>query len=164
MLERISWSTYWAVIVIGLVIYYTVLLILLYQKGFFFKGSIKTIPSHSGTPDPSSNPQRNLFGLEETVIENPGDKHNQQLAADDNILMPIVHDLIQELKEFITGISERSYVKEEVIMGVQIIIKNYKRIEDSPYQKSINDFIKSECEEYCSIHLSEDEIGRIWKG
>jgi hypothetical protein len=78
--------------------------------------------------------------------------------------MPVVYDLTEELKGFITDIAERSYIKEEVVTGIQLIINSYKKLEGSSYQKSINDFIKNECEEFCSIHLSEDDIRRIWIG
>jgi len=163
MLERISWSAYWTFIVVVLAIYYLILFVLLYQKGFFFKNRVKTIPSPSGKQEPS-NQQPNLFGFQDAVREMPGDQNTHQLPVDDKILMPLVHDLIQGLKVFITDISERSYVKEEIIMGIQVIINNYKRLEDSPYHKSINDFIKNECEDFCSIHLSEEDIRRIWLG
>ena len=122
MLEKISWSSYWTVVVIVLAIYYLVLFVLLFQKGFFSKNRVKAIPSHSGRQEPAGNPQPNLFGFENSVAEISDSQINQQLPVDDKILMPLVHDLIQELKEFITDISQRSYVKEEVIMGIQVII------------------------------------------
>src|SRR6185295_3769759 len=108
--------------------------------------------------------QPNLFGFKDTVKDPASQSGNSQPAVDDKILMPLVHDLIQELKGFITGIADRSFIKEEVIMGIQLIIKSYKKLEGSPYQKSINDFLKNECEDYCSIRLSEDDIRRIWIG
>lgn len=164
MLERISWSTYLTVIGVMLAIYYLLLFVLLFQKGFSLKRRGRTDARSFTIQEPAGNPQPNLFGFEEGAKENAGNPGKQQMLADDNILMPFVHDLIQELKAFIIDISERSYVKEEIIMGIQVIIRNYEKLEGSPYQKSINDFIKSECEERCSIHLSEEDIKRIWKG
>jgi hypothetical protein len=158
MLERISWSSYWMVVVIVSAIYYLVLVVLLFQKGFFSK-----ISSHSGEEKSFSGQQPNLFGFEGNK-ENSRNQINQQQPSDDQPLMPVVHDLIQELKGFIADISERSYVKEELVMGIQVITKNYKQLEASPYQKFINDFIKSACEDYCSIHLSEEDVRRIWIG
>lgn len=164
MLERISWSSYWTVLVIALAIYYLVLFLLHYQRGFFSKSRVKAISSDTSTHDSLESVQPNLFGFQDTSVKKSVSQVTSELPVDDKILMPLVHDLIQELKDFIADISQRSYVKEEVIMGIQVIIKNYKKLEGSPYQKSISDFIKNECEDCCSIHLSEDDIKRIWIG
>lgn len=163
MLGNISWSFYWTVIVIGLLIYYSVLFVLLYKSGLFSKIKFTTVPSRSQKPEPAGNPQPNLFGFESLAVEISGGQASQ-LPGDDKILMPLVHDLINELKGFITGIAERSFIKEEVVIGIQLIVNSYKNLEGSSYQKSINDFIKTECEDYCSIHLSEEDIKRIWIG
>lgn len=163
MLERVSWSTYWTVIVIVALVYYAFLFILFYKNRLLFRKKVKDTNSIDFR-GPAETHQPNLFGFEGVANERSEDRPDQQFAADSNILMPLVHDLIQELKEFIVGIAERSYIKEEVIMGIQVIIRNYKKLEASPYQKSINDFIKSECEDHCSIHLSEEDIRRIWIG
>jgi hypothetical protein len=162
MLQRISWSAYWAVIVTVLAIYYLVLLFLLYRKGFFFKNSVKTISS-SRSPEPSTG-QQSLFQSEAGPYGTTPVQNLQPSFEDDSIVMPLVHDLIQALREFITEIAERSYVKEEIITGIQFIIKGYSKLKGSPYQKSINDFIKNECEDYCSVHLSEEDVKRVWNG
>jgi hypothetical protein len=162
MLERISWSAYWTVIGIGLAIYYLGLIILFYKKGLFLKNNLRSAAANK--EQATANVQPNLFGFTDPASEHSSIQKKEQLPVDDQILMPTVHELIQELKAFIVDISERSFIKEEVIMGIQVIIKNYKRLEGSLYQKSINDFIKNECEDYCGIHLSEEETKRIWIG
>ena len=161
MLERISWGQYWVAVLILSAIYYFILLMLLFQKGMLTrqKGLQPVKPREAETIQQTGLSSNERIPLEKTIRED-----DEEIIISNDSLMPLVHDYVQELKEFITDIAGRSYVKEEVIMGLQIITRNYKKLDGSPYQQSINDFILHQSEENCSIHLSAEDLKRIWLG
>lgn len=162
MLERISWGQYCAAVLILSAIYYFILLVLLFQKGML--PGKKRLPSVQPKREAETITQPGLFPDEPIPLEKTIREDDEEITISNDSLMPLVHDHVQELKEFITDIASRSYVKEEVIMGLQIITRNYKKLDGSLYQQSINDFILHQCEENCSIHLSAEDLKRIWLG
>ena len=164
MLERISWGQYWWAIVIVSAIYYLILLVLLYQKGMLLKLKEKRIQGIKDQPGTSSTQQSTLFANYDIPLETSFQEDGEEITIANDSLMPVVYNHVQEIKEFITDIANRSYVKEEIIMGLQIITRNYKKLYGSPYQQSVNDFILNKCEESCAIHLSAEDLKRIWLG
>lgn len=162
MLEKITWGQYWWTIVMLSAIYYFLLLVLLYQKGMLLKRR-KSRPIIS-QPNVPGITQPTLFENNEIPLERTFNDDDVEIRVSNDSLMPKVYDFVQEIKSFLNDIGTRSSVKEEIIMGLQIISRNYKDLEKSPYQKSINDFILSKCEENCSIHLSAEDLKSIWLG
>jgi hypothetical protein len=156
MLEKISWGDYWLAIAIMCAIYEMSVILLFFRKEFF-QLALKIKSGNFKTNLSFNNSQTNLFSPSDThtLINNTGEKENE-------ILMPQVHELVQELKGFVQDVGERSFVKEEVIMGFQIILRDYKNLIGTNFQKSINDFIAVECEDKCAIHLDANEVNSVW--
>jgi hypothetical protein len=158
MLEKISWGDYWLTIAIVCAIYELSVILLFFRKEFF-QMALKIKNGNFKANLPLNDNHKNLFSSSDvhTTIRNAGEKENE-------IVMPKVHELVQELKYFVQDVGERSFVKEEVIMGFQIILRDYKNLIGTNFQKSINDFIAVECEDKCSIHLNADEVNSVWLG
>jgi len=158
MLEKISWGDYWSTIAIAVAIYEILIILLFFRKdslqlaGKISKGRFKVNALQKSQ-------QQNLF---------PTDTENYNTSvsetAEHEIMMPQIHDLMQSLKSFISDVAERSFIKEEVIMGLQIILRDQKNLISTVFQKSINDFIAVECENKCSIHFSADDLKILWFG
>jgi hypothetical protein len=139
MLEKISWGDYWSTILIVCAIYEISVILLFFRKESF-QMAVK-IKNGKFKPNlfPNNN-QRKLFPSSDmpASLSTTGEKENE-------IQMPQIHELVQQLKSFVQDVSERSFVKEEVIMGFQIILRDYRNLIGTSFQKSINDFIAVEC-------------------
>jgi hypothetical protein len=158
MLEKISWGDYWLMIAIMCAIYEMSVILLFFRKEFF-QLALKIKNENFKTNLPLNEDHKNLFPSRDihSSINNTGEKENE-------IQMPRIHELVQELKGFVQDVGERSFVKEEVIMGFQIILRDHKHLIGTGFQKSINDFIAVECEDKCSIHLDANEVNSVWLG
>lgn len=71
-------------------------------------------------------------------------------------------ELIEKIKDAILQYAEQQYIKEEVITGLQLLLKEYPQLRYSAYTASINNIITKEIETHCSIRLEDDEVKRLW--
>lgn len=158
MLERISWGEFWTAIII-LAAIYEILIVLIFFRKEISQLALKSGKANADNTNTLKIHQQFFPNMSATTsnTENAAEKENNQL-------MPPVHDLVQTLKEFLSDVAERSFIKEEIIMGLQIIIREHKNLIGTQFQKSINDFIAAECDEKCSIHLSAEELNSVWLG
>jgi len=67
--------------------------------------------------------------------------------------------LISEIEEA----HSKEYSKPDLILMMQMILKNYSVLKGTPFQKVINNRIEAECAKYGSIHLSEGEMIEVWR-
>lgn len=67
--------------------------------------------------------------------------------------------LISEIEEA----HSKEYSKPDLILMMQMILKNYSVLKGTPFQKVINSRIEAECAKYGSIHLSEGDIIEVWR-
>jgi hypothetical protein len=73
-----------------------------------------------------------------------------------------VQELTGSLKEAISIAVDKEFIKEEFILSVQLILKNYAFLKGSPAMGAINNLIASECERYGYIQLSAEERVMLW--
>lgn len=67
--------------------------------------------------------------------------------------------LISEIEEA----HSKEYSKPDLILMMQMILKNYSVLKGTPFQLVINNRIESECAKYGSTHLSEGEMIEVWR-
>lgn len=153
MLQKFSWSEYWGVVLVGVAIYYGIVLLLLYRSGLLSKSSFKK-PAFlkARTQQPTSAP------IPETQVKSVAPLSNQSDVEN------AMKSLTDEVLNFLQDIAGKSYVKEEIIMGLQIILREYQEFAGTVYQSDISEFLRIETENHCSVDLSEDEIKRVWMG
>ncbi len=53
-------------------------------------------------------------------------------------------------------------MKNELIFALNLKLKKYVEWEETEFRKIINEFIATEGESKCSIHLSERDIAKVW--
>ena len=153
MLEKFSWSEYWLVVGVGIAIYYGIVILLLYRNGLISKASFKrSVFLKARTPKPASAP------VLETKAKAVAPLSNQSEVE------AAMRSLTDEVLNFLQDIAGKSYVKEEIIMGLQIIMRDYSDFAGTVYQSDISEFMRIETENHCSVDLSEDEIKRVWMG
>ena len=161
MLDRFTWGNYWTLIIAVLAIYYLFVFLLFFKKGFFTR-QVRTLPVDSGRRQPVAYTEPVELD-NETRYADPGSNPSSR-QDDENTYMPLVHELTQEVKTFLVNKSKGSFVKEEIVLGIQLIMEDYKKLADTSFYKTISDFIRFECETACSIAIDESDIRRIWLG
>jgi hypothetical protein len=78
----------------------------------------------------------------------------------------VLHGQEQSLAEHLTYLiqeaHEKDYDKQELILLLQMTIRDYLDFEGTQFQSVINNCIETECEKYGSIHLGEEDKAEIW--
>ena len=153
MLSSISWSEFLTTIALLLVAYYVAIVSLYFRKEVFNLFS-------SGT----SNPQG--FHLSNQIGERSF-SYNEMTAAtgkEDPYVNGKVHDLLEDVKNLFRTGAKAKIVREELIMALQLLLRDYPIFKDLPLRAEINHHIITECKSICSITLSDAEMNMLWNG
>ena len=70
--------------------------------------------------------------------------------------------LTEHLTYLIQEAHEKDYDKQELILLLQMTIRDYLDFEGTQFQSGINECIGTECAKYGSIHLGEEDKAAIW--
>jgi hypothetical protein len=160
MFNQISWGLYVQLLILSVVLYYGFVVYKYYRHDL-----LQILKRRKVLHEGDSNLSTTHFNSEPGISNTTTSRENLVAGERQNeVIMPHVHDLVQQIKTFIQDVSQRSFIKEEVIMGLQIILRDYRSLKETDLQASINDLIDSECSEYCSFQLSEEEINTVWLG
>jgi hypothetical protein len=138
MFTSVSWQQYIVFISITAVIYYIYILLRYYRNEVinFIKG-IKNTPA----PSKEKNNGKTITTPDETLNE-----------------------LLGELKILFQLASRRNYPKEELMMALQLKLKEYGQFKNSPFEIAVNNFIANESDNQCSIHLGKEDQRVVWMG
>jgi hypothetical protein len=142
MLQSISWQTYFTVCAVLLAIYYVAILFLYYRhdlalilrQQISFKKQGSFVPANQTAP---------------LQINNDIDALGSNLK--------------DEVRAFAASAGNQ-YNKTELQYGLQLLLKKYAVLKNSEVQTDITKTIISECENNCSIVLSDEEAGMLWNG
>jgi hypothetical protein len=153
MLSAISWSQFLTTIAWAILIYYLVVAILFYRKEIF--SLFKTA---------SSGPFAFSFGREnhERTLS-----YNEMTAAtgkEDPYQDGELHDLLEDIKSLLSTAVKAKTVREELVMALQLLLRDYPVFKNLPLREEINQHILTECKVICSITLSEAEMKMLWNG
>lgn len=156
MLKNISWSDYWAVVIILGVIYY------LYVGVRYFFTDLKDLVSGERklkfkATVPDDNQAAGPHGPGESKLE----ASSFEESRDDEFTK--VEHLIERLKAVIGEASRRKLILEEFKYSLSMVLKDYPTVKYSPLRPSINELIVSECQKYGTITLAESEAEMLWK-
>lgn len=153
MLQKFSWSEYWTVVIAAVAVYYAIVFLLLYKNGLLNKAAFKKLISKRPQ-------QQTPFAVTATAQAGKSVTKLGNQAESENRLK----NLTDELLQFLQDISNKSFIKEEIIMGLQVIAREYKDFTETNYRSDIDEFIRMEAENHCSVDLSDEEIQRVWTG
>lgn len=142
MLQSISWQNYFTVCAILLVIYYSAIIFLYYRQDVAVLLRQQVVFRKHGTFAPAT----------QTVTSQPG-----------NDIDALGSNLTDEIKAFAASAGNQ-YNKTELQYGLQLLLKKYAVLKNSEAQAGITKTIISECENNCSIVLSDEEAGMLWNG
>ena len=81
---------------------------------------------------------------------------------DNNLLFSAVHELMEELKGVFYKASKHDYPKEELMMALQIKLRDYPKLKGTPFQVSVNNHIEQESKNKCETDLTDTDIRNLW--
>jgi hypothetical protein len=142
MCSSISWEQFILTIVVLVILYYLYIGVSYYRKDWLYRLSGKKPPNAS--PRPVASP-----ATKTTVSPEP------------NPLLPLVHDLVDEIRAFLSA-AGKIEDKESFLTKLRQLIQKYPTLKDSPFQPSINQLIAIDTKSQCSVELNEDEIDGLW--
>ncbi|MBF9252140.1 hypothetical protein I2I11_02430 [Pontibacter sp. 172403-2] len=163
MFTSISWTNYIVVIILLLAIYYILIGICFYSRDFqqFLtvrrKGKIRSSGDEIVDDIPLNNPDDPFKQIESDLSFS-----DSSFAQTSDDTFEDIERLILRLKEAIADAGTKQYIKQEFFLLLQLILKEYPHLKDSPFQSTINELIISECGKYGSIAISEEEVVMLW--
>ncbi len=167
MITQISWASYFTAIVIIIVIYYLSICFI------YYKDEIKQIilgnSKWAFNKQPSNQTGHPNRSFEQNPENEDSESFQQELTDEKSInevpqgeLFPLLNQLGQEIKMQFEVAARKGYVKEETVMAVQLVLKKYPGVKATPFEAVVKNYILNEFVNYCSIHLSEEELNRLW--
>ena len=157
MFNDISWSSYFSIIAAITAIYYFLIAVIFYRNEItkiIFSGNL----NFRSTPAKAKR--------ESSIINSDKDSEEEYKSdeKEDDIQSSTVHKLMNELNKVFKKSSEKKFLKEELVVALQLTLKNYLSLKQSPFREAINSLIELESQSQCSIYLNEDEMELLWKG
>lgn len=159
MLEKITWGEYWLTLGV-LTAIYEIGVFLYFRRLEISKKTNASLTIGSNMPF-NSKPESDL-GLAPT--ETDSFRKSQTYNQEKQTGASEVAEVLQQLRVFIRQMAKGSYVKEEVMMGITVILGDYENLRGTEEQKIIDNILFEECKNNCSIHLSADELKMLWQG
>ena len=147
MFSNISWKDYSIFLLVVLFIYYSVVFIVLYNNAFAQFLKVKFL-----------NKTFNSDGENNLLRDSIDELYN---GNNDPAINPPM-SLKNEIKSRLEKAKIKKTIPEEIMMSLQLILQNYDSLKLSQSKQEINNYIKEECENICSIHFSEEEINQMW--
>jgi len=157
MFTNISWTDYFAAVVLLLTIYY------LFVGVRYYSADLKDLFSGKQNPDFRTALSNDTDG--ENILPTEENYTNERpafaITTDDDFAE--VEHLIDRLKSAIADASGKKLIPQEFRQYLQLVLQEYPNIRNSPIRSSINELVASECEKYGTVTLSEDEVEMLWK-
>ena len=154
----LTWVNYALIVSVCLGVYYAVVGII------FYRARIIAIPA---------NEERNSMQEADTNGDSLSDARNKNLfgqeISKDLITSIEEHDFNPEAQDFAdeivayTSSCEENTTKEKLVQSIQRIIQKYPSLKDSNHKYELNQLIAISTENYCSIHVSADELSELWR-
>ena len=151
MFATISWSDYFTAIIITALIYYLVVLYIYYRNELvLLVKSKRNLPRAAAYQHPIQS--YSLFEETNTEFSHPPIDSKEH----------VVYAFMDELTAFFEGTKKTKIIKEQLLYSLQRVLRKYPSLKDSEYKQSLTNVIVSECEHICSLHLTADDVVRMW--
>jgi len=157
MFTQISWSNYITVVALLLAGYYLIIGYLYYRSdilNLLLGRKIIQFGNTSLTATQTDPLHKPVLRFNKAHVENAFEKQN---------LFPAVQSLSDEIQAFLNEAGRNKLNKEDVLPPLQLLLAKYPILKDSSFQESMQNIIETECIANCSIHLSEEDLNKLWK-
>ena len=151
MLSRISWTEFLLTATILLGLYYLIMGCLLFRKEVFNLFKCDTA-SPEGILLKTETGNQPFFKNEMTGVTGQEDLHGK------------VHDLLEDVKGLCSAAVKAKTVREELMMALQLLLRDYSMLKHLPITTAISEHIIAEAKDTCSITLSDAEMNMLWNG
>jgi hypothetical protein len=91
------------------------------------------------------------------------DENTPSASWQNEELFDQVELLATHLKDAIEEAHEKEYGKQDLILLLQMTLKEYPAMSAKPFRTAIDNLIETECAKYGPIHLREEDKAAIWK-
>ncbi|RPD44044.1 hypothetical protein [Paracnuella aquatica] len=163
MLNNISWANYLSFVILLLVMYYAVVGVKFYSQEIKDLLSGKTkLRFRSTTSNYSGDEVTNAEGQSLQSELFPSNLNYVPATEEPNDTLQQTKELTHSLRETIAEAVEKSYIREEFILSLQLLLKKYSFLKGTPSLSAINNLIASECEKYGYVQLSAEERVMLW--
>jgi hypothetical protein len=156
MFTNISWTTYIAFVALLLVIWYLIVGLR------FYIGDLQILFSGRNRFTSQSENNEFQFVQQNDAASNMPDMHDELSKEQTDHLFEVVETLSAKIKEAVSDAAAKNYNKEEFSFLLQLTLKEYPELTNTPFQVPINNLIVSECEKQGFIHLSAVELEMLW--
>lgn len=140
MLSGISWMHYIIFLVVMTPVYYGVVFFMFYKKDFF------------------AYINKSRESLSDGEIKITGESIAES-SFEDTTHPGIMRN---EIRSLLTEAADKKLIKEEIIMSLQILLGRYPSSQSSSLKESVNNYIITQTENICSIHLDEENVNQVW--
>jgi hypothetical protein len=168
MLKSISWTAYWTVITIALIIYYATIFgkYYLVEIKQLLRGNsnlfLKIKSDEKITTTASVSPNKSYDGIKNNDEEIFEQEYNDEIFSQTNLL-PVINQFTDEIKNALEYALRNKLIKQELIFSLQNIFQKYQIIKKSAFKSSITNYTLIECLNFCSIHLEDNELQMLWE-
>ncbi|OXB10178.1 hypothetical protein B0A81_03970 [Flavobacterium plurextorum] len=159
MFTNISWGNYIVVVILLLASWY------LFVGFRFYFDDLKEVISGKrklqfrGFEDSNyQDPQSEL-----KYQESPEAISDQNSLGEFDITFQDVDALVGRLKSFIADAAKKKLVKKEFTYYLQLLLREFPSVKNSPFNSSVSELIVSECDKLESINLTQKEAEALWE-
>jgi len=159
MFTNISWGNYIVVIILLLASWY------LFVGFRFYFDDLKEVISGKrklqfrGFENPSYEDSQS----ELNYLESPEAISEQTSFGEFDTTFQEVDALVARLKTFIADAAKKKLVKKEFTNYLQLLLREFPSVKNSPFNSSVSELIVSECEKLESITLTQKEAEALWE-
>ena len=157
----LTWASYALIVSVCLVIYYPVVLFFyrkkLHSSSNRVSGNADDLSSFSSNQTTGTGSQNlNLFG---EAVQN---EELSPVMEEEPDFSPDAQDFADEIGAYTSSCGD-GIEKEVVLQKVRKIILKYPSLAHSDAHYELSQLIAISTENYCSIHLSADELRELWE-
>lgn len=163
MLHDFSWTEYLILISLASLVYYLVVGVKYYSH------ELRSLMPGKGKVSNSLANEKTLLntgssntGFQQTELFSSHNRYTPQVQQVDDTFEQ-VEKLTTKLTEIISFAASNNSSKEELIIALQNLAKNYRWLKGSPFIVAINNLITSECDKHGISHLSSKDRVMLWE-
>ncbi|WP_291285271.1 hypothetical protein [Flavobacterium sp.] len=159
MFTNISWGNYIVVVILLLASWY------LFVGFRFYFDDLKEVISGKrklqfrGFENPSYEDSQSELNYQES----PEAISEQTSFGEFDTTFQDVDTLVARLKSFIADAAKKKLVKKEFTYYLQLLLREFPSVKNSPFNSSISELIVLECEKFESITLTQKEAEALWE-
>lgn len=163
MFNNISWQGYWITIALLSAGYYLVVYLLYFRKDFSIEWS-NTSKSNGKSSFPPTTADSAISRSDAVLQPSLFDNSEEFQRPESGTTEHAVYACMDEVNAYLEAAKRSKCVKKEMLYGLHSILKKYPSIAASEYKESVTNVIMNQCEFVCSVHLSADDVVRVWVG